>query len=505
MTDAPPAVRERSEAERERLRAIHAALTGGDVATAGSLAAAALADGIEHPMVLSLAAGRLEDAGRREEGPVLLQRAKALAPQAPGVWNAVGLCLSGCGRYAEAIPEFDGALALDPRFAPALANRASALVPLGRLGAARADFEAALALDPHNPIALDGLAALALRRGDAETARDLARRALARMPDFPNAMLTLAGAELAEGEAAAAERRLHRLLGDARPRPNERALALGLLADALDRQRRFPEAFLAYKDSNRLFLDLHRDEYAGQPSTLQLLRALTPSLEGQAFPPAPERDRPQPARAHVFIIGFPRSGTTLLEQVLEQHPEVTTLPEKDCFEGVGELMGDRARFEAFCRMPDEALDRYRAAYWRRVGEEGYDAAGRVFVDKHPFHSFKLPLIFRLFPDAHILFARRDPRDTVLSCFRHRFAMSAPVSHRAWVQSCCAHVCALSAPMTHSRPHDGAADLCGGAMRFAEPGAGALGGAPLCCPQGAVAAVFGGKTRRICAAIGLEWT
>src|SRR4051812_6010621 len=484
MSSPEAPVQERSEAERERLRAIHAALTGGDVGAAGTLAAAALADGIEHPMVLSLAAGRLEEAGRREEALVLLQRAKALAPQAPGVWNAVGLCLSGCGRYAEAIPEFDGAIALDPRFAPAFANRASALVPLGRLNAARDDFEAALALDPHNPIALDGLAALALRRGDSAAARDLAQQALARMPDFPNAMLTLAGAELAEGEAAAAERRLHRLLGDDRPRPLERAIALGLLGDALDRQRRFPEAFLAYKDSNRSYADLHRAQYAGQPSTLRLLRELIPALDGQAFPPAPARARPRPARGHVFLVGFPRSGTTLLEQVLEQHPDVVTIAEKECFEGVGALMGDRARFETFCRMPDDQLDSYREAYWKNVGALGAEVAGRVVVDKHPFHTFKLPMIARLFPDATILFARRDPRDTVLSCFRHRFAMSAPMYQMLTL--------------------DGTAELFDAAMRFAEASRHAFAMAPLDCALEAVVADFDGETRRICAAIGIDW-
>src|SRR5947209_7742256 len=97
MTVAHPSAPERTEREREKLRAVHAALTGGDVVGAGTLAAQALAEGIEHPMVLSLAAGRLEEAGRRDEALALLRRAKAQAPQAPGMWNAVGLCLSGSG------------------------------------------------------------------------------------------------------------------------------------------------------------------------------------------------------------------------------------------------------------------------------------------------------------------------------------------------------------------------------------------------------------------------
>ena len=60
------------------------------------------------------------------------------------------------------------------------------------------------------------------------------------------------------------------------------------------------------------------------------------------------------------------------------------------------------------------------------GEAGIDVAGKVFVDKHPLNTLKLPLIARLFPHAKILFACRDPRDVMLSCFRHRFQMSAPI-------------------------------------------------------------------------------
>jgi hypothetical protein len=76
--------------------------------------------------------------------------------------------------------------------------------------------------------------------------------------------------------------------------------------------------------------------------------------------------------------------------------------------------------------PPASLEPLRAAYWRLVAGAGVDVAGKVFVDKHPLNTLKLPLIARLFPHAKILFACRDPRDVVLSCFRHRFQMSAPI-------------------------------------------------------------------------------
>jgi len=68
--------------------------------------------------------------------------------------------------------------------------------------------------------------------------------------------------------------------------------------------------------------------------------------------------------------------------------------------------------------------RQRDAYWTAVRSYGVEPRGRVFIDKMPLASVALPLIAKLFPNARILFARRDPRDVVLSCFRRRFGMNA---------------------------------------------------------------------------------
>jgi hypothetical protein len=133
------------------------------------------------------------------------------------------------------------------------------------------------------------------------------------------------------------------------------------------------------------------------------------------------------ASGHVFLMGFPRSGTTLLEVILEGHPGVVSLEEHELLiDAVGEFMQTPADLGRLARATPGALDPLRAAYWRRVADGGVDVAGKLFVDKYPLNILKLPLIARLFPAAKILFACRDPRDIVLSCFRHRFHMSAPI-------------------------------------------------------------------------------
>jgi tetratricopeptide (TPR) repeat protein len=469
------------ETDKARLRAIHAALGAGDIAGAGKMAEDALGDGIDHVMVLSLVAGRREGEGRFAEALALLERARTAAPEAAGILNAIGLNLLWLGRPDEAAAEFGAALAADPGFAPALANRGTALVALARLNDARRDFEAALAIDPGNLIALNGLAVLALRRGDPIEARELATQVVARQPDFPEALTTLAGADLAEGQARAAEARLRLLLADQRLPAADRAMAQGLLGDTLDAQGRFGEAFAAWAAGNAL----RRAEHAGAEGTLDLVRALTGALAGQKVAATWGRSASGPARRHAFLIGFPRSGATLIEQILAGHPEVTTLGEQECLiDAARAWLGDAADIARFCRAPDEELDSWRDAYWRRVAAAGADPAGKVFIDKHGFNIFKLPLIARLFPEARILFVRRDPRDTVLSCFKSRFQMSGPVHQMLTL--------------------DGAAELYAATMAMAAATEKAFGLFAHPVALEALIADFDKETKAICATLGIDW-
>jgi hypothetical protein len=149
------------------------------------------------------------------------------------------------------------------------------------------------------------------------------------------------------------------------------------------------------------------------------------------FEPArPElwRARPKtpasPAAEHVFMIGFPRSGTTLLETVLGGAEEVVTLEEREVLAGgVRTFMGSPTALDRLAAADAAELDPFREAYWNDVRAQGVDPEGRVFVDKLPLNTFKLPLITRLFPQAKIVFSVRDPRDVVLSCFRRHFALN----------------------------------------------------------------------------------
>jgi hypothetical protein len=127
----------------------------------------------------------------------------------------------------------------------------------------------------------------------------------------------------------------------------------------------------------------------------------------------------------VFLVGFPRSGTTLLEQALAGHPDVATLEEAPTLAAAhAEFMGAPQDLERLSKLSADEAAGWRVRYWAEVARHGADAAGRTFIDKAPAGTVDLPLVAKLFPEARILFAIREPRDVVLSCLRNNFQLNA---------------------------------------------------------------------------------
>jgi tetratricopeptide (TPR) repeat protein len=327
------------------------------------------------------------------------------------------------GSLHEAVAAFDKAIALKPDFAHAHANRGYAFESMSELDPARESYERAVALNADFAEPIARLASLAARRGDWAEARSRADRALALDPNQTIAVLAQAAADSHDGVTDAAERTLRSLL-ERTLSPEDRYQAMGLLAEALDGQGRIAEAFDAYTAGNAEFRHAHAPRFANAETALQGIGWLTRYFERQPAMAGAAAGAPARSPAHVFLLGFPRSGTTLLEQTLATNPAIVTMEEKEALaDSIREFMANPAGLDRLNALPDDALRPYRQAYWRRVAEFGLSAPDKVFIDKLPFHTLKLPVIARLFPHAKILFAVRDPRDVIWSCFRHRFRIN----------------------------------------------------------------------------------
>lgn len=134
--------------------------------------------------------------------------------------------------------------------------------------------------------------------------------------------------------------------------------------------------------------------------------------------PPPDLVRPDP----VFVVGFPRSGTTLLEQMLDAHPGLCSMDERPFLNlAISDIQAlDVSYPEQLAMLSVEQLAQVREAYWRRVANKVTLPAGTRLVDKNPLNMLRLPAIFRLFPDARVILVIRHPCDVLLSCFMQHF-------------------------------------------------------------------------------------
>lgn len=368
---------------------------------------------------------------RREAGDLpaaieLYERARALMPSHLHVLLNLASAYRATGRLPEARHTIEAALAVDPRFAIAHNNLGNVLMDLGERAQALRSYERAAALDSRYPDPVAGLARIAEEEHRLGDARTLAERALQLGPESVLAALTVARVDLRQDEPRRATTTLEALVRGGRLTPTNRSIARGLLGEAYEMLGRYRDAFSAFTEAN----ELQREQYAATfalargPLTPAGIAGLTAFIE--ATDVAAWQTAPPSAPTPVFLVGFPRSGTTLLEQILASHPEVATLEERDTLiDAASELVRPEA-FERWAGLPVDENERLRELYWRRVTATlpGARGAKAVFVDKQPLNAVLLPLIHRLFPAARVILAVRDPRDVVLSCYKQRFGMNA---------------------------------------------------------------------------------
>jgi hypothetical protein len=268
---------------------------------------------------------------------------------------------------------------------------------------------------------------IAARASKPKEARDFANRALKYEPAEPTAIIALAMTDLADGAYETAERRLRGRLADESLPAQPRAVMQGFLGDSLDGQDRTDEAFATYAARNEQFRQIYRDTLAEERRAKPAMDKLIGYFEATSAEPwqtagiGEEHPAGTAPRVHVFLMGFIRSGTTLLEKVLSQSPNVETLEERETLVDLTPryLMRDED-IDRLAQLHGSELEDARRLYWQRAHGHGAKPAGKVFIDKQPLNAFNLPLIAKLFPRAKILFALRDPRDVILSCFRRHF-------------------------------------------------------------------------------------
>jgi Tfp pilus assembly protein PilF len=366
--------------------------------------------------------GSIETALRRAE------RAVVESGGAVAAWLALAHAHWSAGRPQGALAACDAGLASHGGDAALLSAKAAFLTDLDRPGEARALFERALAASPAFPSALFGLARLAADQGAWREA-DIRLKALAAaQAPTPEHHWLRGRIALGLGDAAAARAALEQLLAAKDLPPPVRAEGLILLSEALEGLDQTASAFEAALQGKAIQRRLYADAARGREPVAARYERLARAFEAAApadWAPAPGGAFEPPAKGHVFLVGFPRSGTTLLEQALAASPQVCALEEAPTLAAAhAEFLTSTPGLRRLATLSVAEADAWRARYWAEVRAHGGRPDGRILLDKAPAATDDLALVAKLFPDARVLFAVRDPRDVVLSCLRQNFRMNA---------------------------------------------------------------------------------
>ncbi len=356
----------------------------------------------------------------------VLEAAIAVHPREPHSLNNSAMILRRLGRLSEAMHRCDAAIAVAPDFTPAWLERGFILRLGGEARDAAASFKEVLRLDPDEPDAHAALAGLAIKRGDIAAGHDHASRALRVRPDHAEAMLAYGRIAIQTGNPSAALTLAETERAKSAPPSEERIAFATLSGDAYDRLGDSGRAFAAYQSANDDFRAIHEADRNDRLRHRVLVERITEQVamtDPIDWPSSKLAATAIEEPPHVFVLGYPRSGNTLVENVLASIPGVIALEERPTLAlAENQWLVPEDGIARLLAAGEDDLDASRAAYWEKARAAGW-SPGRPLVDMDPLKTITLPLIARLFPRARIVFVRRDPRDVVLSCFRTNFVLT----------------------------------------------------------------------------------
>ena len=353
---------------------------------------------------------------RFAEAEAPLRRALDLAPDRAQTHCDLGWVLAKLCRYEEAVASLEQAITLDPDDPTTHFALGTTLYLTKDLPGSEAGLRRAVELAPDYKEAWHELGTVLRSAGRFEEALFCFRRVVDLDPDWPEAYRSLAVTGQQADEAQL--RNLEAVLKNLGRSVSDRVSAGFALGTLLDNADRCDEAFPCFAEANAL----HRQQRAeaGERFDIVALRRQVDDLIELATPDffSAAASWGNPSQAPVFIVGMPRSGTSLVEQIAASHSRVFGAGELNALEKIWEMLSAHNQ--------GRPIEQWDAAFARQLADRHVEflralgnGALRI-IDKMPDNIFFLWLIAALFPAARIILCRRDLRDVCLSCYFHHF-------------------------------------------------------------------------------------
>ena len=334
----------------------------------------------------------------------------------------LGLALLMLGETDRGAEACQRAIEIDPGFMMAHINLAKAHDTRERYDDAIRSLENALELNPGHLGAYDTLFDILDRRNRVDEMRSLLARAREHLSD-DNPQIRYRTAQIAvrDNDHETARELLERFPDTGNDRMESRRLAL--LGEVCDRLGDHKAAFRIVGANNALLKETEEARARDPGTYLGSVAHIAASFAGLADRPWPAAPAEEPGTP-VFLVGFPRSGTTLLDTILRSHPQITVIEEQPMTARMRTRLGglpDRERLEALDDDDIRALRKaYRDELRLHLPEEKQDG---LVIDKLPLNIINAGLIDRVFPDAKFILALRHPCDCVLSCYMRNFRLN----------------------------------------------------------------------------------
>lgn len=398
----------------------------------------------------------LHSQGKLAEAIQAYRKAIAFQANLVDAHYLLGCAWQESGDIPLALGAFKKTLGLNPSHVDAMGNLAGLYIDLGEIGEANVWLDRALSIQPGNPFLLCNRANALRLEGKNEEAMQMVRNARRLAPAAVAPISLLAGMQEKNGQIDEAEQLIRQGLalapGDPllrltmaqlarRMKRNEEAVAileklaaetlpagiegdvlilLGQIHDQLDRPDVAFPLICRGKQRRQQATVLNPDGGASYRNYLQQLgMCATPELADSLVCANIDESAP------VFLIGFPRSGTTLLDQILDAHPAVQVMEERPA---VSRMLAalfepEESLAERLPSISPEEVEALKRIYYAEARNHVELQTGQILVDKLPLNLAAIPIIVRIFPGARFILAIRHPCDTILSCLMQNFAVN----------------------------------------------------------------------------------
>jgi tetratricopeptide (TPR) repeat protein len=338
----------------------------------------------------------------------------------PQLYNLMGMINGKLGDSKKAISYFKKLIKIQPTQHEAYNNIGIILKNVKRFDEAIDYFTKAIKIMPTYSSPYYNLGSVYEKLNQTENLEDLTKRASSKLRE-KDPMILLFQAQL-ESTKGNTEKSLEILLDlESSKLPSQfRTDFYSLCGKVFDKLGEFSQAFKSFETQNKLSEELNQDKLQESESFLIETYKLKNSWQSIKSYKSKKIDFIEKDNL-VFLLGFPRTGTTLLDTILMGHPDIIVLEEAPMAEIMIEDFNGIGTPEDCYNLTKTDLIEFRKLYKFELEKQlGYSSKGNLIIDKHPLNTRYIPLLHHAFPDAKFIVALRHPCDCVLSCFMQNF-------------------------------------------------------------------------------------